>query len=91
MFESERIRKYALGKMTSDHTTSDEQQLVRDLLASLAPYRSGLDNLVRDETPESAEERRQSFLDTLKENVLLLGTSRELAERNQRLQDTGGR
>jgi len=85
VFQSERIREYVMGKITSDHTTSGEQQLVRDLVASLSPNRSGPGRILKDEAIESAAEWRQSFLDVLNENVLLLGTCRELSDRNQRL------
>lgn len=83
--ESQRIRKYALGKLVSDHTNAGKQQLVRDLVALLAPYQSRPGETSNEETAEAAAERRQSSLDALNENMLLLGTRRELADRNKRL------
>lgn len=83
--QSERIREYIAGKMMSDRSVPSEQRLVRDLMAALEPYQSVRELSFSDETRESRDERRQMSLDLLNEDIILLGTSRELVERNQRM------
>ena len=81
--QSERVRKYVLGRMMSDGSIPDQYVLVRDLMDALAPYQPGHTGSL--ETNDTREERYQGALDALNEELVLLGTRRELAERETRL------
>jgi hypothetical protein len=81
--ESQRVRKYVLGRLMSDETIPDQYVLVRDLMEALAPYQPGQTEKL--ETDDSREERYQGTLDALNEELVLLGTRLELADRDARL------
>lgn len=83
--QSERIRKYVQGKLMADHTIPAEHTLVRDLMSALAPYRSGENDHAREESSEDRDARRQLSLDTLSDNMLLLGSPWELTQRDKTL------
>ena len=80
--QSERIQTYMMGKLMSDRTIPGKQELVRDLMASLAPYRAG-EERGADATHEAREARRQQVLDALKDNMFLLAAPDELTLRLQ--------
>ena len=81
--QSERIRKYVLGRMTADNTVPAQQTLVRDLMSTLAPYRAGENGNAREESSAARDERRQLSLDSLNGNMLLLSNPFELKARDQ--------
>ena len=81
--ESERVRKYVLGRLMSDETKPDQYVLVRDLMDALAPYQPRQTGRV--ETDDSREERYQGTLDALNEELVLLGSRLELVDRDARL------
>ncbi len=81
--QSERVREYVLGRMMSDTTAPAQQQLLRDLVAILDPYRAGRDGEAREESREEREARREQALQSLSEDLLLLGDSAELANRRR--------
>lgn len=83
--QSERIRKYVLGKLQSDRTTPASMHLARDLVAALAPYQADGHAGSSDDTKEDRERRRLAALDALSANVYLVGTRRELAARDVEL------
>lgn len=78
--QSERIQTYMMGKLMSDKTRPGQQTLVRDLMASLAPYRAG-DGQRQDDTRAVREGRRQQGLNALNDNMFLLASPHELAAR----------
>ena len=65
--QSARVRQYAMGTLVSDITTPGQKTLQRDLLAALAPYRSG--EHARTEEQRSAQ--REQVLLGLSDQVLL--------------------
>ena len=77
------MREYVLGRMMSDTTAPAQQQLLRDLVAILDPYRAGRDGEAREESREEREARREQALQSLSEDLLLLGDSAELANRRR--------
>lgn len=79
--QSERVRKYVLGKMMSDTTVPGQHALMRDLVDALAPWQPTQGLVDR----ERKEEYRQASLDALAEEMGLLGTRFELSERDGRL------
>ena len=84
--QSERIRDYALGKLQADRTIPAHVRLARDLVAALAPYQADGDAGTRaTDTPAARERRRQAALDTLSQDIVLLGMPSELAARDARL------
>lgn len=83
--QSERIREYVLGRVTSDKTTPLEQHLVRDLLATLSPYKTDDDGGTPDANREAREARREASLDALSGNIFLLGGAAELSARERQL------
>jgi hypothetical protein len=68
--QSERTRKYLLGKLAADHTVPAAQHLVRDLVGTL-----GGEN--------TSNEGRRPSLDALADNIFLVGSGFELAQRNR--------
>lgn len=84
--QSERIRDYVLGKLQADRTVPAHMRLARDLVAALSPYQADQDAATRTtDTLEASERRRQAALDTLGQNIVLLGMPSELAARDARL------
>ena len=79
--QSERVRKYVLGKMMSDTTMPEQHALVRDLVDALAPWQPSKE-LMGEERKEAY---RQASLDALADEMDLLGTRFELSERDGRL------
>lgn len=88
--QSERIQQYVLGKLTSDRTIPAEQRIMRDLVASLAPYNPERDGKADGESREVREARRERALDALGDNMVLLGTGMALADRARRLDPVFG-
>jgi len=83
--ESERVRKYVLGRLMADDTTPARYALVRDLMATLAPYQPGQAGRPDAASEERRDEQRQASFDALGEELVLLGSRLELAERDARL------
>ena len=80
--QSERIQIYAMGKLMSDHTVPGQQTLVRDLMASLAPYQADARHSA-DDSHEVREGRRQQALSALNDRIFLLASPDELAARDR--------
>lgn len=83
--QSERIREYVLGRVMSDQTIPAEQRLVRDLMATLAPYQTDEHGGKRDASSEARAARREATLEALSENFLLLGSATDLSARDRTL------
>ncbi|WP_296942041.1 hypothetical protein [uncultured Massilia sp.] len=83
--QSERTRKYVMGRMLSDHTVPAAHRLERDLVRALAPYQASDGRSMEEDSREDRETRRQVSLDALGENMFLLGTRLALAERDRQL------
>ncbi|TWI44888.1 hypothetical protein IP92_04062 [Pseudoduganella flava] len=83
--QSERITEFVLGKLKSDRTIPAAQQLMRDLVATLQPYRAEDGRAGGDVSPEVREERRLRALDALGDELGLLGAAGELGARDGRL------
>ena len=83
--QSERIQQYVLGRMMSDKTIPTEQHLVRDLLTALSPYKVDEDGGAPDANSEAREARRETSLDALGDQMLLLGGATDLAARDRQL------
>jgi hypothetical protein len=83
--QSERVRKYVLGRLMSDETKPDQYVLVRDLMDALAPYQPGQAGSADAGDAESREARYQGSLDALNDELVLLGSRLELADRDTRL------
>ncbi len=81
--QSERVRKYVLGRLMSDETMPSQYVLARDLMDALAPYQLGKTEKL--ETDDSREERYQGTLDALNEELVLLGTRLDLSDRDAQL------
>ena len=69
-----------MGKLASDRTLPGRQALVRDLMASLAPYRAG-DGQRAGEAGEAREARRQLALGALHDDMFPLPEPDALAAR----------
>lgn len=65
--QSTRVQRYEMGKLKSDLTTPSEHSLLRDLVATLAPYQAGETQLNLD---QKAQQRSQRLLE-LSGDVLL--------------------
>ena len=65
--QSTRVQRYEMGKLTSDLTTPGEHSLLRDLVASLAPYQAGATQLNLE---QKAQQRTRRLFD-LSGDVLL--------------------
>ena len=65
--QSTRVQRYEMGKLKSDLTTPSEHRLLRDLVASLAPYQAGETQLNLE---QKAQQRTQRLFE-LSGDVLL--------------------
>lgn len=65
--QSARVQRYEMGKLKSDLTTPDHHALLRDLVASLAPYQAGQTSL----NAEQKAQQRTLMLRELNDDVFL--------------------
>ena len=59
--------------------------LLRDLVGTLAPYQTDDASTVRDDSQEARDQSRRQSLSALSQNVLLLSSASELAQRAKTL------
>lgn len=71
--QSERVREYTQGRMTSDTTIPSQQRILRDLVAALDPYRAGRTRHGQAEHPEARQARHEASLNALNADILSPG------------------
>lgn len=82
--QSDHVREYLLGKLNAEHSQPARHRLVRDLVATLQPYRTQ-DGVDAGTSREVREQLRQQALDALGQESGLLGGAAQLADRERRL------